>query len=138
MPAIHSILETALYVDDLEVSVQFYQDLFGFKLLFGDSRLKALNIAGRQVLLLFQKKMSLTPTLLPEGIIPPHDGDGPVHMAFGIAAAEEAQWETLLQQKGIAIESRVFFKKGCSIYFRDPDNHLIELATPAIWQFEET
>ena len=34
----------------------------------------------------------------------------------------------------IAIEGRTTWKRGGeSIYFRDPDGHLLELATPGLW-----
>nr|WP_197998803.1 hypothetical protein [Gimesia aquarii] len=34
----------------------------------------------------------------------------------------------------IGIESRVNWPRGGeSIYFRNPDNHVVELATPGIW-----
>jgi len=37
--------------------------------------------------------------------------------------------------QGIRIESKVTWPAGGqSLYFRDPDNHLVELATPGIWE----
>ena len=45
------------------------------------------------------------------------------------------EWETRLGEKGIAIEGRTQWARGGqSLYFRDPDGHLLELATPGIWQ----
>ena len=71
---------------------------------------------------------------LPGGTIPPHDGHGPVHMAFSIAAAELSEWEARLAGAGMAIEGRTKWPRGGeSIYFRDPDGHLLELATPGLW-----
>jgi catechol 2,3-dioxygenase-like lactoylglutathione lyase family enzyme len=71
---------------------------------------------------------------LPGGTIPPHDGHGPVHLAFSIAAAERETWESRLNEAGIAIEGRTRWPRGGeSIYFRDPDGHLLELATPGLW-----
>jgi catechol 2,3-dioxygenase-like lactoylglutathione lyase family enzyme len=134
MPSVSGILETALYVEDLQRSTQFYQSLFGMELLAADERLSALSVAGRQVLLLFRKKASLHPTVLPGGTIPPHDGDGHLHMAFAIPATELEAWEDLLREKKVPIESKVAWERGGqSLYFRDPDGHVIELATPGIW-----
>jgi catechol 2,3-dioxygenase-like lactoylglutathione lyase family enzyme len=71
---------------------------------------------------------------MPGGTIPPHDGKGPHHIAFSIAADELAQWETRLADFGVAIEGRTIWPRGgTSVYFRDPDGHLLELATPGLW-----
>lgn len=56
-----------------------------------------------------------------------------MHFAFAIAANQLTAWEERLRQAGIAVESRVNWKSGVSLYFRDPDQHLVELATPGIW-----
>jgi catechol 2,3-dioxygenase-like lactoylglutathione lyase family enzyme len=70
----------------------------------------------------------------PVGTIPPYDRSGPVHIAFSIAADELAAWEAQLADAGIAIEARTKWPRGGdSIYFRDPDGHLLELATPGLW-----
>ena len=43
-------------------------------------------------------------------------------------------WEAALAAHGIPIESRVRWSRGGeSIYFRDPDGHSVELATPGVW-----
>jgi catechol 2,3-dioxygenase-like lactoylglutathione lyase family enzyme len=57
-----------------------------------------------------------------------------VHLAFAIGAGDLAQWESRLRKLGIDIESRVRWERGgTSLYFRDPDNRSVELATPGIW-----
>ena len=67
-------------------------------------------------------------------MIPPHDGHGPHHIAFAIEAADYDRWRTRLRQQGIAIESETAWDRGGrSVYFRDPDKHLVELVTPGIW-----
>ena len=128
------ILETALHVEDVMRSREFYQNIFGFPVLEGDERFCALNVADRQVLLLFKKGGSTTPMAVPGGIIPPHGGDGNLHFAFAIPAADLSAWEARLREQGVAIESRVHWARGGeSIYFRDPDGHLGELVTPGNW-----
>lgn len=126
--------ETALYVDDLERACGFYTMLLGCRVLRRDDRFCALRIADGQVLLLFVRGNSMKPTTLGGGVIPAHDGSGPVHVCFGISAGEVADWERQLQRLDIPIESRVRWPGGAvSLYFRDPDNHAVELATPGLW-----
>ncbi len=135
MPSIQGVLETALYVADLPRARAFYQTLFGFPELLAEARLVALNVADQQVLLLFVKGGSTGPNLVPGGLIPPHDGDGRLHLAFAIAAEDLAAWRAKLTADNVAIESEVVGGNGGrSLYFRDPDGHLIELATQGLWK----
>jgi catechol 2,3-dioxygenase-like lactoylglutathione lyase family enzyme len=127
-PRTDGILESSLYVSDLSRSVRFYQEVFGFPVIsdFGE-RGCAMHAGPQQVLLLFKKGAS-------RDITSPHDGDGELHLAFVIPAAALAEWELWLQQKGIAIEEKRSWESGgWSLYFRDPDRHLLELATPGVW-----
>ncbi len=134
MPQLDQVLETALYVDDLERAARFYQDVLALRPLFQDERLRAFAVGNRSVLLLFRRGASLETIHMPGGTIPPHDGQGPVHVAFAIAAEVLAEWESRLQAHAVAIEGRTNWPRGGhSIYFRDPDGHLLELATPGLW-----
>jgi catechol 2,3-dioxygenase-like lactoylglutathione lyase family enzyme len=134
MPQITGILETALYVDDLNRAADFYVRLFGFAVMTRDERICALNVAPGNVLLLFLRGGTLSAVDTGYGVIPSHDGAGPLHMAFAIPASDLAAWERKLSDEGVAIESTVRWPRGSvSLYFRDPDGHLIELATPGIW-----
>ena len=133
-PAVRCVLETSLYVEDLERSARFYQQLFGFERLLDEERLCALNVEGGQVLLLFKKGASRRPGNTPEGSVPSHDGAGELHLAFGVALEDVDLWKQKLYENGIAIESLVHWQSGgTSIYFRDPDNHSVELASPGTW-----
>jgi catechol 2,3-dioxygenase-like lactoylglutathione lyase family enzyme len=135
MPNINGVLETVLYVDDFVRAGAFYQQVLGLASIYTDQRLQAYDVGGRGVLLLFRRGQSLQTVTLPGGTIPPHDGSGPVHIAFSIAADELAAWEQRLREAGVAIEGRTQWPRGGhSIYFRDPDGHLLELATPGLWQ----
>jgi catechol 2,3-dioxygenase-like lactoylglutathione lyase family enzyme len=135
MRKVTGLLESALYVDDLVRSAAFYQSLFGFETLLHGDRLIALSVSGRQVLLLFQKGMSNCPLHTPGGVIPPHQGAGQLHLAFSVPEADLPAWESRLGELGIPIESRVRWELGGqSIYFRDPDEHSVELVTPGCWR----
>jgi catechol 2,3-dioxygenase-like lactoylglutathione lyase family enzyme len=128
VPKIHGILESSLYVSDVLRSVRFYQETFGFRVIkeFAE-RGCAMRAGTSQVLLLFKKGASRT-------IQSPHDGDGELHVAFAIESAELANWESWLRTRGIEVEEKRNWELGgWSLYFRDPDRHLIELATPGTW-----
>jgi catechol 2,3-dioxygenase-like lactoylglutathione lyase family enzyme len=134
MPELEAVLETALYVDDLDRAATFYQDILSLRPLYADDRLRAFAVGGCDVLLLFRRGASLETVRMPGGTIPPHDGHGPIHVAFAIAAEALAEWEERLRAHAIAIEGRTDWPRGGrSIYFRDPDGHLLELATPGLW-----
>ena len=134
MPAVTGVVETCLHVEDLERAARFYEDVCEFKRLAGDERFCALSVADRNVLLLFRKGASLEPMPTPGGVIPPHDGSGILHVAFAIPASAEADWRRRLEERGIVIESTVDWPRGGrSLYFRDPDRHLLELITPGCW-----
>lgn len=134
MPRISGLLETSLYVEDVERAAHFYEDLFGCKLLERDERFCALSMADLQVLLLFKRGATSAPMAMPGGSIPPHNGGGTLHFALAIPKEDLDAWQKRLEAKGIAIESRVRWPLGgSSLYFRDPDQHLVELATPGIW-----
>ena len=129
MPSLTGVLETSLYVDDLDRATRFYQQLFGLQVMIRDERICALAVREGQVLLLFKRGASLSPEQFPT-----HDGSGPLHLAFSIPESEYAGWEARLQQLGITIEERKQWERGGrSLYFRDPDNHLLELVTPGCW-----
>jgi catechol 2,3-dioxygenase-like lactoylglutathione lyase family enzyme len=127
-PKTDGIVESSLYVSDVPRSVRFYEETLGFRVIseFGE-RGCAMHAGTRQVLLLFKKGAS-------RATQSPHDGDGELHLAFAIPSVELVKWESWLQMKGIAVEEkRTWELGGWSLYFRDPDRHLIELATPGVW-----
>jgi catechol 2,3-dioxygenase-like lactoylglutathione lyase family enzyme len=130
---IRRTLETALYCPDLAKTAAFYQRLLDVAPMLSGDRLVALDAGEQTVLLLFQKGNS-GPLDTQGGLVPGHDGVGPVHLAFAIDTADLAVWEARLAELGIAVESRVRWPRGgISLYFRDPDNRSVELATPGVW-----
>lgn len=134
MPTLGGLLETALYVADLGRAKAFYRDELQLEVMVDTPRLAALD-AGRQgVLLLFQRGATEADMRSPGGVIPGHYGSGKLHMAFAIAAEDYESWRTHLAGRGIALASEVTWPAGGrSLYFADPDGHVIELATPGLW-----
>jgi catechol-2,3-dioxygenase len=127
MPGVIGVLETCLYADDLDRAARFYEELFGFQPMDGDARIRAYAVGDRSVLLLFRRGAS-------RDVILGHDGAGPNHMAFAISREELEAWKRRLEEKDIVVEgTKRWPRGGVSLYFRDPDDNLLELATPGVW-----
>ncbi|WGF89922.1 VOC family protein [Marinivivus vitaminiproducens] len=136
MPTLNRIVETALYVDSLERAGAFYAQTLGLRSLLATDSLHAFGVGDSSVLLVFKRGGSMRTQVLPDegGTIPPHDGSGPIHICFSVDADALGEWEASLNEAGVAIEGRTQWPRGGeSIYFRDPDGHLLELMTPGNW-----
>lgn len=134
-PPLQGLVETALYVTDVKRSRDFYVRIFGFEPMGGDERIQPLVVKEGQVLLLFKRGATLKPIPLGGGFIPPHDGGGEQHFAFGIELEAYEDWKTFLQGLHIELESEVVWPSGGrSLYFRDPDRLVVELVTRGVWK----
>ena len=134
MPKLERVLETVLYVTDLERAAAFYDTILGLRCIYADHRMRTFDVGGNGVLLLFPQGQSLEPIETPGGSIPPHDGQGPMHVAFSIGADELEEWQEHLTRAGVDLEGGTqWLRGGVSVYFRDPDGHLLEIATPGLW-----
>jgi catechol 2,3-dioxygenase-like lactoylglutathione lyase family enzyme len=134
MPSLERILETAIHTDDMRRSRRFYEEVMGLKPMFADQRLTAYDAGGGSVLLVFLRGGSEEPVTLPGGTIPGHGAAGRLHFAFAVSPDQLSGWVERLHEHHIGIEARMDWPRGGkSIYFRDPDGHLLELATPGLW-----
>ena len=134
-PRIRRVVETGLYVDDPARSAAFYVEVLGLRAIAEGERLTALDAGGGTVLLLFRRGATDVWADLPEGRIPPHGAEGPSHFAFAIDVDAVAWWRDRLAAHGVEVESEVTWPRGgVSLYFRDPDGHSVELATPGVWE----
>jgi predicted ester cyclase/catechol 2,3-dioxygenase-like lactoylglutathione lyase family enzyme len=134
-----SVLETALYVDDLDAADRFYTELLGLT--------KILTVPGRQlvfrcgagVLLIFNRERAEHEKVtINGGTIPFHGTRGSGHVAFSVGEPELRPWRERFHNAGIEIESEVNWPNGArSLYFRDPAGNCLELATPNMWDCPE-
>ena len=134
MPKLAGVIETALYVDDLTRAITFYRDILGVAALNQDARFAAFDVGGHSVLLLFKRGATLETVHLPGGTIPPHDGHGPLHIAFAVTTNELPAWERRLVEQGVVIEARTAGARGGPrLFLRGAAHHLLELVTPGVW-----
>ena len=134
-PPLQGMLEFGLYVKDVSRAADFYHLLFGFPVLISKERMAALDVEGKQILLLFKHGASSEPMDMPGGVLPAHDGEGTSHVAFAIQQSDVEPWERWLREQDVEVESKVEWEEGGrSLYFRDPDGHLLELVTPGVWE----
>lgn len=134
-PGINGVLETSLYVDNLEAAERFYGRILGLP--------KIYSVPGRQlvfrcdsgVLLIFDPSQTERNQMtINGGVIPLHGARGTGHMAFRVPKERLDAWRDRLLANGVAIESEVNWSNGAhSIYFRDPAGNSLEFATPDIW-----
>ena len=128
------VLESSLYVADLEAAQVFYSEVLGLTL---HSKLEGRHVffrCGSQMVLLFNPEATADPDLTPRGL-GSHGAHGPGHLAFKVERSEIATWRAHLESHGIEIEQEVEWggSRGRSIYFRDPDGNSLEFATAALW-----
>jgi catechol 2,3-dioxygenase-like lactoylglutathione lyase family enzyme len=133
-PSIDGLLETSVYARDLQRTAAFYRDLFGFRTLVDSPRLVALDVAARSVLLVFQAGSTEDDVVDGRGRIPGHDGRGRLHLALSIASEDLDAWRNRLVERGVEVVGEYRWPRGgTSLYIRDPDDALVELATPGLW-----
>ena len=134
-PPLDGIVESVLYTADKARARAFFERVLGLEPHLADERFLAYPV-GASMLLVFQRGETDTTVTLPDGMgtIPPHDGAGRQHVALAIGAEQLPAWEAHLDAEGVIIEGRTRWPPGSeSLYFRDPDRHLIELVTPGLW-----
>jgi len=125
-----AILESALYVTDLDAAEAFYADVLGMERILKAEGRHVFFRCGRGVLLLFDAEA----TRNQPPPIPRHGTTGQGHLCLAATADEIERWKAHLTGKSVAIEADVAWPKGGrSIYFRDPSGNSLEFAEPKIW-----
>ncbi len=139
MPNVYGIFEAALFVQNLATARDFYQQVVGLKPLRESDVACVFIVAEDQLLLLISEEKARVPSNTPGGEVPacftgPGQPLGAGHVAFRVREPEFGEWRTRLESKGVAVLSEVTWEPGGrSLYFRDPDGHVLELATPGVW-----
>ena len=127
---IKAVIETAIYVDDLDAAESFYRTVLGLLVISKEpSHHVFFQVGEASVLLAFLAESTLMGDQLP-----PHGATGPGHFALGIGAESFDAWRKHLESHGVSIEKEVEWPRGGkSLYFRDPAGNLVELVTPGLW-----
>jgi catechol 2,3-dioxygenase-like lactoylglutathione lyase family enzyme len=127
---INTVVETAIYADDLAAVERFYAGVMGLNVIGKEpDRHVFFRVGEASVLLVFRASVTLNGEPFP-----PHGATGPGHFALGVDREALEAWRTALTAKGVAIEKEAVWPRGGrSIYFRDPAGNLVELVTPGIW-----
>ena len=84
MSEIEAIVETAIYVDDLEAAEAFYRDVLGLEVIGREAGRHVFFRVGGGVLLAFDPEATLQGDMLP-----PHGARGPGHFALGVRAGRD-------------------------------------------------
>lgn len=86
--------------------------------------------AGNSVLLCF-----IASSTKNEDRLPPHWGEGHLHFAFSIPPQQYNLWKAHIIEQGIEIEHEEDWSEDFrSFYFRDPDNHCVEIVMDGMWE----
>jgi glyoxalase family protein len=129
--AITGLHHVTLICSDVERSVEFYRNLLGMRLVK-----QTVNEDDRQARHLFfgdgeGRPGTIVTCLEYPDLEPGQVGRGSVHhLALSVESEEQlAGWRSYLESKGVPcteVMDRTYFK---SIYLRDPDGTIVELAT---------
>jgi catechol 2,3-dioxygenase-like lactoylglutathione lyase family enzyme len=128
-----AILETALYVDDLDSAEHFYGSVLDLEPISKMPGRHMFFRCGEGVLLLFNAAVTrvAAPGSLP---VPTHGSIGQGHACFRASSEEMDEWIVRLRGQSVDIESDFIWPGGGrSIYFRDPSGNSLEFGEPKIW-----
>lgn len=130
-----AILESALYVADLDAAEAFYRDVLGLASVGKVPGRHVFFRCGAGILLLFNPAETVKPPPADSRLpVPPHGATGEGHLCLAATEEEIDRWKAHLASHGVVVESELAWPGGGrSIYFRDPSGNSLEFANPAIW-----
>ena len=134
--SVSEVLESSLYVLDLSAAEEFYTEILGLTL---HSKLEGRHVflsCGNRMVLLFDAEVTAVSAGGPKDA-PTHGAKGEGHLAFAVKNSEIDRWKQHLGENGVEIEKEIHTQGGRSIYFRDPSQNCLEIASPQIWGIPE-
>ncbi len=127
-PRVTGILETVLYVADVDRAERFYRDVMALRQIGKEPGRHVFFRVGSGVLLLFRAERTRQ-----SQSVPPHGAEGEIHVCFTTTPEDYEAWKRRIRAQHIPIEQETEWPGGRSFYFRDPDGNLLELANADIW-----
>lgn len=123
------VKETCLYVKDLHSTEKFYKEVLELEMIAFVENRHVFFRAGTSVLLFFNSESTAKETQLP-----PHYATGKQHVALEVELSAYENVKKQLLTKGIRIEHEHSWPNELrSFYFRDPDEHLLEIVPVGLW-----
>jgi len=127
---VRSVLETCIYVDDLDVAQRFYEGVLGLTLFSREPDRHVFFRCGDAMFLIFAPDR----TLRPDTGVPAHGARGPGHVCFAVSDDEIDAWRERFGTEDIEVEQEIRWPRGGrSLYVRDPAGNSVEIASPRIW-----
>ena len=127
-----AILETALYVDDLDAAAAFYGGIVGLEEVQRAEGRHLFYGCGPGMLLIFVAEA--TKVAAGPFPVPTHGAVGEGHMCFRASPEDLDGWVDHLTSNDIAIEADFRWPTGArSVYVRDPAGNSVEFSEPKLW-----
>ena len=127
------VMETCLYVDDLEAAEKFYTEVIGLDVIVRRQDRHVFFRIGDAMYLLFNPKITANADSS-SNAVPTHGAHGSGHVAFAMQEDEIDAWREHLLKHNVEIEKELTWSRGgFSIYFRDPAGNCLELVTSGTW-----
>ncbi|MEX0318187.1 MAG: VOC family protein [Ruegeria sp.] len=131
MPAVSALDHLVLTVADLDATIAFYSDVLGMRAV----QFHPADGSTRWALSFGAQKINLHPASAPFAPMAAHPAPGTADLCF-LTETPLPDWQAHLATNGVTIEEGPVPRTGAtspilSLYLRDPDGNLIEIATRA-------
>lgn len=123
------IKETSLYVEDINRTEAFYSGKLKLEVIAKSEGRHVFFKAGSSVLLCFIAEATGN-----DANLPAHFGEGNMHIAFEVPEEKYEEIKAKILSADIEIEhEQQWSEQYRSFYFRDPDQHSIEIVPAGMW-----